>query len=324
MLCRLLALLPLLSGGAVPAASSGGPGVFLARTESPRQPPHTPAKFNGVCYASWASAGADSYDSTASDASLALAARSGINTVAIVQTWYMADQNSTTIAASDAKSNTDAGLARAIGAARQRGLRVALKPHVDFLADDAHWRGQIGPAFGDAEWAAWFASYGAYMLRMAALARAHAADLFVVGTELITTEPREAQWRSLLTALRAAAGPAVPFVYGANWSPGPAAVPFWDASELDYIGVDAYYPLATAAGASRVQLAAAWSASPRSGNIVAALGALSAKHGKPVIFAEIGYTTTDACAVGNHAGGAISLTAQATAYQAFFDAGACT
>ena len=95
MLCRLLALLPLLSGGAVPSAA--------------KAPPHTPAKFNGVCYASWASAGADSYDSTASDASLALAAQSGINTVAIVQTWYMADQNSTTIAASDAKRRSASG-----------------------------------------------------------------------------------------------------------------------------------------------------------------------------------------------------------------------
>ena len=45
-------------------------------------------KFNGLCYAGWKSQGFDSYDSTASDASIGLAAGSGINTLAIVQTWY--------------------------------------------------------------------------------------------------------------------------------------------------------------------------------------------------------------------------------------------
>ena len=48
-------------------------------------------------------------------------------------------------------------------AARARGLKVALKPHVDFTNDAAHWRGEIGPAFGPTEWTAWFASYSAYM-----------------------------------------------------------------------------------------------------------------------------------------------------------------
>ena len=260
----------------------------------------TPTKFNGVCYASWATNGADSFDSTASDASLALAAGSGINTVSIVQTYYQNDQNATDITASGEKTNTDAALIRAIARARQLGLQVALKPHVDFLSDDAHWRGEIGPAFGEAEWAAWFASYTSYMQHMAELAKDQAVDLFVVDTELITTEAREAEWRTLIAALRNITGPDMPYVYGANWSPGPTNVGFWDA--LDYIGVDAYYPLAERANSSVAQLTRAWRAAPgkgaEGGDIVGQLKALSDKHGgKPIMFAEIGYTTTDACAV---------------------------
>ena len=123
--------------------------------------------------------------------------------------------------------------------------QVALKPHVDFLSDHAHWRGEIGPGFGPADWDAWFSSYTAYMLVMARLCVDEHVPLLVVGTELVTTVPQEAHWRALIAALRnatAAASPPVAFVYGANWSPGPAKVPWWDA--VDLIGVDAYYPVA--------------------------------------------------------------------------------
>ena len=276
-----------------------------------------PSKLNGICYASWASQGADSYTSIESDASLARLSRTtGANFVSIVQTWYMTDQNTTSIAPSKAKTNSDDGVRRAIAVARQNGLEVALKPHVDFLSDDAHWRGEIGPAFSDADWATWFESYTEFMLQMAAIAVESHIPLFIVGTELVSTVSEAARWHTLIAALRnatASASPPMQFVYGANWSPGPQHVSWWSA--LDFIGVDAYYPVATHASPSAAELAQGWSP------IVAALAKLSAANGnKPVIVVEVGYTTTDKCAMGNHAGGDRSTAAQALAYSAALDA----
>jgi hypothetical protein len=285
--------------------------------------PRSRTKFQGLCYASWATAGSDSYDSTASDASIAAASLSGINTLAVTNTWYMQDQNATTISFSSTKSNTAVGVKRAIASARRNGLKIALKPHVDFLADDSHWRGEIGPAFTDADWRAWFASYTAYMLQMAQIAASENVELFIVGTELITTETREEEWRALIKVLRQAVSGATvvapKFVYGANWSPGPTHVSWWDA--LDFVGVDAYFPLTTASTNPGVPaLAAAWHSNPAMGglDLVGSLRNLSSSVGKPLMFCEIGYTTTTACAAGNHAGGALDMQAQADAYSAFF------
>ena len=108
---------------------------------------------------------------------------------------------------------------------------MAFKAHVDFLKDDAHWRGEIGPAFTDEDWSAWFASYTSYMLQMAQIAADEKVELFIVGTELITTEGREADWRSLIAKIRAVTKD-IKLVYGANWDPGPSNIAWWDALDL--------------------------------------------------------------------------------------------
>lgn len=177
-------------------------------------------KLNGLCYASWLTAGSESYDSDESDLSIKLATSSGINMLAVTNTWYMQTQNSTSIAFSDAKSNTDAGVTRAVKAARANGLRVSLKPHVDFIQDPSHWRGQIGPAFTSNDWAEWFASYSAFIQHEAKLAKALAVDMFVIGTELATTEGHVEQWRSLISTVRSILGNETKLTYAANWGPG--------------------------------------------------------------------------------------------------------
>jgi len=148
--------------------------------------------------------------------------------------------------------------------------------------------------------------------------------MFIVGTELSSTVGHEQKWRDIIATIRGIL-PNTPLTYASNWgcgsaseTPGPDAVKFWDA--LDIIGVDAYYPLATAAGSSVAQLVAAWSNSPTCGNIFGDLDSLRKQYGKPLMFTELGYTTTDKCAVGNHAGGNLDMQAQANAYEAVFQA----
>lgn len=151
---------------------------------------------------------------------------------------------------------------------------------------------------------------------MAELVVEEKIPLFVIGTELVTSVKHESQWRALIKTLRAAVAKSsvnVEFTYGSNWDPGPGHVSWWDA--VDLIGVDAYYPVAKHPSPTAAELAAGWAP------IVADLSAISAAHGgKRVLLVEVGYTTTDACAMGNHAGGAPSLEAQASAYEAVFAA----
>ena len=70
------------------------------------------------------------------------------------------------------------------------------------------------------------------------------------------------------------------------WRTGPENVLFWDL--MDFVGVDAYYPLASTAGSTLPELIAGWQASPVSHNITAMLAQLHRQTGKPIMFTEIG------------------------------------
>ncbi|MDE2142788.1 MAG: hypothetical protein KGJ84_10285 [Elusimicrobia bacterium] len=123
----------------------------------------------------------------------------------------------------------------------------------------------------------WFATYRENLLRYARLAREEKCDLFVVGTELtLLTGPRDWKaWRSLMRDVRAVYPG--PLTYAANWHSA-VHVGFWE--ELDYIGIDAYYPVI--GGTDRRLLSLGWLP------YEAELKVLSAVHGRPVLFTEFG------------------------------------
>ena len=64
-------------------------GVPNAGPSSSSSSSSSTGKFGGLCYASWASAGADSYDSTASDQSIALAARTTASLTTLSPTRFL-------------------------------------------------------------------------------------------------------------------------------------------------------------------------------------------------------------------------------------------
>ena len=66
------------------------------------------------------------------------------------------------------------------------------------------------------------------------------------------------------------------------------SVPFWDA--VDLIGVQAYFPLSDDPNPSTEALQRGWDGP------LARLEGLSKRHGKPVIFAEIGYDVSPVAA----------------------------
>ncbi len=192
--------------------------------------------------------------------------------------------------------------------ARALGMHVVLKPHVDVA--DGSFRGDIAPA----DPAAWFDAYRRMSDHYADLAAAGGAEMLIVGTELTSMSGYEGEWRRVIDGVRARFGGRLTFA--ANWVDGARRIGFWDA--LDFIGVDAYMPLATSSGSTVDELAAAW----RDRGYVGELADLHARVGKPVLFTELGYQSRLDTAVTPWGGAteAIDQEAQARAYEAAYRA----
>ena len=246
----------------------------------------------------------DGYASAELQKSLTELAATGATWVAITPTLYVRDRRDSVVAATSS-TPSDESLRAAIRTARALGLKVVLKPHVDALAGGQ--RAWLEPK--DA--AQWFATYRAYLLGYARLAREERCDLFVVGTELaiLTASSHWGAWRSLIAEVRAEYPG--PLTYAANWHSA-ELVGFW--RDLDYIGVDAYYPVL--GGTNHKLLRVGWLP------IEAALHALSAANGRPILFTEFGLSSQKGAnkkpwAYNNF--GALDLGVQAAYIQTFLD-----
>ena len=168
---------------------------------------------------------------------------------------------------------------RAIAQAHEKGLRVLLVPHL--WVENGAWRGEIDPG-DDAAWERWAASYGAFLRSWAEVAREGRADKLAVGVELRSwaTTTRAASLVALVREVRGVYPG--PLTYAANWDDAEETV-IW--GELDFIGVNAFFPLASESGAGPEKLLAGGR------DVAKRLGALSRHWGKPVVLTEFGYTT---------------------------------
>lgn len=266
----------------------------------------------GIAFAGW---WRGAYATPEADQALAQLAATGAGWVAIVVTGYQDTHASTAIRRDRRATPSDAELAQAIRTARQLGLRVMLKPHVDLSRDPERWRGDIGAAFADeAEWQAWFAAYRAFIDHYAALAQQNGVDQFCVGTELAATSQRDEDWRRVVAGVRERF--AGPLTYASNHGGEEARITWWDA--VDYIGVDAYYSLARDHEPSVDELKAAWVAR----GYLDTLAGLAARYRRPVLITEIGYRSADGAAMAPwrwQGEAALDLQEQADAYQAALD-----
>lgn len=160
------------------------------------------------------------------------------------------------------------------------GMGVILKPHVWIGGyDEAGDRSNIGFASSRA-WTRWETDYRDFLMTYARLASEVDADVLVLGTELrnvATSRPNF--WRELARDVRTVYDGDL--TYAANWHEEYRTIEFWDA--LDYVGVQAYFPLADGADPSLGSLRARWQTHRE------ALAQVHRRTGKPVLFTEIGY-----------------------------------
>lgn len=226
------------------------------------------------------------------------------------------------------------GLLEIVANARRCAMRVMIKPHLELSmmarlsekdkrilagADEKQrrailrkywtqpgekWHGDIEMK-SEADWRAWFDNYAAYITDYARQAQEVGADMFCVGRELDATAiKREADWRRLIAEVRKIFKGEL--TYSANFTDYDK-IKFWDA--LDYIGISAYFPAPK--GTDFDRLVSSWEAH------LDRIEALHMKLKRPVLFAEIGFPSTEnAAATPWREGGTIDLWLQARCYRA--------
>ena len=171
-----------------------------------------------------------------------------------------------------------------IAQAKARGLYVLVIPHL--WVETSGWRGEMEPD-GEDGWARYQASYRAFVLAWARDAQRYGADAFSIGVECKSWSGRFGEyWSALIADVRAVFDGEL--TYSANWDEVDD-VAFWD--QLDLIGVNAFFPLAHENGASDAAYRAGAEAA------IGSLEQLSRVLDKPILLAEIGYTTRRDAAV---------------------------
>jgi hypothetical protein len=205
----------------------------------------------------------------------------GANYVVLIIPYYQAQRESTEMRPGW-NTPTDEALASAIDYAHSIGLKVMLMPHLE--TDYIEWRGNIQPAAADLP--AWYASYTNMLLHYANLAQAHNVEDFALGAELLKmTNPfydsqATDRWKAMIAQVRNVFSGKL--TYSANRDFEVDVIEFW--SDLDYIGLSAYYDLYHAQNSSVAELENSWD-NWRKGVIEP----IHDKYNKDVVITELGY-----------------------------------
>ncbi|MEQ9467480.1 MAG: hypothetical protein RLN88_08715 [Ekhidna sp.] len=204
-----------------------------------------------------------------------------------------------------------AGNCTLIQYAHDHGLKVMVKPHV--WAQGAGWVGDFTLST-EADWELWEADYTRYIMKHAAKADSMQVEMLCIGTEFrIPAKERPQFWRSLIGQVREVYSGQI--TYASNWD-NYENITWWDA--VDYIGIDAYFPLADGDHPSIEQIKAGWEPIKKS------LAVFSKKWDKPILFTEYGFQSVNGAA-GRHwevnkSEANVNQQLQADAYEATFQA----
>lgn len=202
---------------------------------------------------------------------------------------------------------TSDGVKSSVGYAKEYGLNIMIKPHVwfshgnftgDFTLETEH------------DWKLFELNYKNYILHFARLADSLDVQMFCVGVEFkgFISERLEF-WDHLIDTIKKVYKGKI--LYAANWD-NYKNVPFW--KKLDYIGIDAYFPLSGQKTPDVDSLKIAWE------YYLNEIQSLSVLTGNQVIFTEYGYKSVNYAAFEpwNPTSEEVNLVAQRNAYEAQF------
>ncbi len=174
------------------------------------------------------------------------------------------------------------GVKHSIKLAKAQGLKVMLKPQIYIPGS---WPGAIRFE-SDSDWQCWEEQYQHFILDFAKIAQNLDVELFCIGTEFAnSTKLRQAFWVDLIKKIRKSYSGHL--TYAANWDEY-KGIKFWHL--LDYIGIDAYFPLVPNQNPTVPKLMRAWRP------ISMEIKKVAKYHNRQVIFTEYGYLSVDSCA----------------------------
>lgn len=163
--------------------------------------------------------------------------------------------------------------------AHQSGLKVMLKPHI--FVEGIGWAGTLN--YNAKNWAIWEANFEKRILDFAKFATENNIEIFCIGVELKSAAARNPTFfKELIKKIRAIYKGQL--TYAANWD-NYTNIKFWD--ELDFIGIDGYFPISTKKTPSTLDLERGWN------KVLLKLEFFANKTGKKIIFTEFGYRSCD-------------------------------
>ena len=193
---------------------------------------------------------------------------------------------------------------------KQNKIQIMLKPQIWV------WRGEFTGLIEmqtEGDWKQFEESYSEFILDFASLAEETHCELFCIGTELeLFIANRPDFWNNLIVEIRKVYSGKI--TYAANWDEY-KRTPFWES--LDYIGVDAYFPISESRTPTFEESIKSWE------HWKEEMKAISERNKKKILFTEYGYRSVD------YAGkepwksdrnmSRVNLIAQSTMYQALYE-----
>jgi len=175
-----------------------------------------------------------------------------------------------------------------IKTARTAGYKVFFKPHIWMHnPSSGKWRSDIYHD-NEQDWVSWKESYSEFILRYAEIAEKGRAEMFCIGAEFTAlTKEKPEYWQALIKDVRAIYSGKI--TYAANWYKEYEQINFW--GELDYIGIQAYFPLTSKLEPSVEDLRNGWR------KYIADMETVAKKYNRPILFSELGYKSTTDSAI---------------------------
>lgn len=177
-----------------------------------------------------------------------------------------------------AGGENDVSVVFASKAAQELGMKTMMKPQIYF---GGSWPGDLDMRSKE-DWEMFFKHYRRWISHYALLAEIHGFDMMCLGTEFVKATGKQPDaWKKLALDMRKIFSGKI--TYAANWGEEIENISLDFAAELDFLGVDCYYPLSDKDDVDDEDLEAGFSKTMKK------LGKISKKTGKSIVFTEVGF-----------------------------------
>ncbi len=206
----------------------------------------------------------------------------GADTVLLSTAGYMEHARAQAIFIEARKTLAPADFGDLLKECRRIGLKPILMPIVLLKHPrGSEWRGVIDPP----SWEEWWRQYRDFVKHFADIAREGSAEVFMVGSELVSTEKYTSEWLRVIDLARSLFPGKLG--YSANWDHY-KPVQFWDRLQL--VGMTSYYTLADRENPTIDEIAARWNPVHRE------LMDWQRTIGKPIVLTEVGWCSQSGAA----------------------------